>query len=160
MQWSRWGTSTVICYGVLNAKSVRMEPEVFGVHVAINNCVEITPAHDTKYTLTAEGQDGKTVSETFSVKVKPDAGSLPKVVRFEVVKHIVENGRHVFTVGFAFENARSVSVDPPVISPLEDSAPFGQFFVSPEKTTTYTLTVTDKKGRKASKKLTVEVPAA
>jgi hypothetical protein len=30
--------------------------------------------------------------------------------------------------------------------------------VTPDKTTTYTLTVTDKKGRTASKQLTVEVP--
>jgi hypothetical protein len=49
-------------------------------------------------------------------------------------------------------------IDPPVFGKLEDSAPFGQWVVTPDKTTTYTLTVIDKKGRKASKQLRLEVP--
>lgn len=90
--------------------------------------------------------------------VKPDLANRPRINTFQVTKHTFEQGRHYFTIDFAFANASTVTIDPPVFAPLEDSAPFGQWVVTPEKTTTYTLTVMDKKGRKASKQLTVEVP--
>jgi hypothetical protein len=152
------GESTVICYGVVNAKSVKIEPPVSGVQVALSNCVSAQPEHDTQYTLTAEGNDGKTVTAAFTLAVKPEPDSIPRITAFQVVKHSLELGHHYFTIAFRFQNARQVSIDPPVFSPLEDSAPFGQFVVVPEATTTYTLTVVGKKGRKATRKLTVEVP--
>jgi hypothetical protein len=152
------GESTVICYGLVNAKSVKIEPPVSGVQVALSNCVSVQPEHDTQYTMTAEGTDGKTVTAAFTLAVKPDAGSVPSITAFQVVKHSVELGHHYFTIAFRFQNARTVSIDPPVFSTMEDSAPFGQFMVTPEVSTTYTLTVVGKKGRKATKKLTVDVP--
>jgi hypothetical protein len=152
------GQSTLICYGVLNAKSLRIDPPVGSVYPALNRCVEVQPEHDTKYTLTAEGTDGTTATAAFTVAVKPDVANLPRITSFEVVKHSQELGRHYFTIAFSFENARTVTIDPPAFSPIEDSAPFGQFIVEPETTTTYTLTVIGKKGRKAQKQLTVEVP--
>jgi len=150
--------STVICYGVLNAKAVRIEPPVEGIRPALANCVTVQPEHDTHYTLTAEGNDGKTVTAAFTLAVKPDPGNIPKVTAFQVVNHSYELGQHYFTIAFRFENGHSVSIDPPVFTTLEDSAPFGQFVVTPKNTTTYTLTVGGKKGRKAQKQLTVEVP--
>jgi hypothetical protein len=150
--------STVICYGVLNAKSVRIDPPVTGVYPALNRCVDIAPTHDTKYTLTAEGNDGGTATAEFTLAVKPDVANRPRITSFQVAKHSVEQGKHYFTVGFSFENASTVSIDPPVFSPIRDSAPFGQWMFAPEVTTTYTLTVMDKKGHKASKQLTLEVP--
>jgi hypothetical protein len=90
--------------------------------------------------------------------VKPDVENRPRITKFAVVKHSFEEGHHYFTISFEFQNARKVSIDPPVFSPLEDSAPYGQWVVTPQTTTTYTLTVTDQKGRKASKELTIEVP--
>jgi hypothetical protein len=150
--------STVICYGVVNAKSVRIEPPLPGVYPSINKCTEVSPEHDTKYTLTAEGQDGHTQTAAFTLLVKPDLANRPRITEFRVVKHNVELGRHYFTLSFQFENANKVTIDPPVFSPIEDSAPSGQWLVAPETSTTYTLTVMDKKGRKASKQLTVEVP--
>ena len=152
------GQGTVICYGLVNAKSVKIEPPVDGVHVALNNCVAVQPEHDTKYTMTAEGNDGQTATAAFTLSVKPDPGNIPKITAFQVVKHSLDLGRHYFTVAFRFQNARTVSIDPPVFSTIEDSAPFGQFVVVPETTTTYTLTVVGKKGRKAQKQLTIEVP--
>ena len=152
------GQSTVICYGVINAKSVRIDPPVAGVYPALNKCVEVQPEHDTKYTLTAEGNDGKTATAEFALAVKPDIANRPKITQFQVVKHSLELGHHYFTIAFRFENARTVMIDPPVFSTIQDSAPWGQCVVAPETTTTYTLTVVGKKGRKASKQLTVDVP--
>jgi hypothetical protein len=152
------GQSTVLCYGVLNAKSVRIDPPVGDVYPALNRCVDVAPRHDTKYTLTAAGNDGQNATAEVTLTVKADAGSVPRVTSFRISKHTVEEGKHYFTLAFQFENARTVTIDPPVFSALEDSAPFGEWVVTPDKTTTYTLTVSDKKGGKASKQLTVEVP--
>lgn len=150
--------STVICYGVVNAKSVRIDPPLAGVYPALNKCTEVAPEHDTKYTLTAEGKDGQSETAAFTLVVKPDLANRPRITKFQVVKHSFEEGRHYFTIDFQFENASRVTIDPPVFSAIEDSAPSGQWLVAPETSTTYTLTVMDKKGRKASKQLTVEVP--
>jgi hypothetical protein len=58
---------------------------------------------------------------------------------------------------FGAKNPEEVSIDPPVFPPLH-GAVYGQFYVAPAQTTTYTLTVTGKKGRKAQRQLTIEVP--
>src|ERR1039457_3893551 len=59
------GKSTVICYGVVNAKSVTIDPPIQGVWAALNRCVEAAPKRDTRYVLTAEGENGKTASASF-----------------------------------------------------------------------------------------------
>ena len=151
------GKSTLICYGVVNAKSVTIDPPMQGIYASFNRCVEAAPKRDTTYVLTADGENGKSVSASFTIRVQADPDSLPRITSFGIAKHVVEKGRHVYTLAFVFENGKEVSIDPPVFSPIEDSAPFGQFFVAPDKTTTYTLTVTGKFGHKAQKKLTVEV---
>jgi hypothetical protein len=155
------GQETVVCYGVVNAKSVKIEPPIGTVYPALNNCISVSPRHDTKYTLTAEGADGHIATADFNLAVGAapvDPGSIPKITSFQVVKHTNELGKDYFTIAYQFENARAVSIDPPVFSPLEDSAPFGQFMVAPTASTTYTLTVTNAKGRKATRQLTVTVP--
>ena len=143
---------------MVNAKSVTIDPPIQGgVYAALNRCVEVAPKRDTKYVLTAEDEHGKAASASFTIRVQADPDSLPRITSFGVARHVVEKGRHVFTLAFAFQNGKNVSIDPPVFSPIEDSAPFGQFFVGPDKTTTYTLTVTGAFGHKAQKKLTLEV---
>jgi hypothetical protein len=152
------GTPTVICYGVVNAKSVRIEPPVQGVSVSPNRCVEVAPERDTRYTLTAEGSDGHTVSESFVLPVKPDVAALPGITSFRIENHKPDyRGRQVFLISFGARNAEAVDIDPPAFPTLH-GAPSGRFYVAPEKTTTYTLTVTGKRGHKARQQLTVEVP--
>jgi hypothetical protein len=152
------GSTTVLCYGLANARSVRLEPPVEGgVSVSIDNCVEVAPEHDTRYTLTAEGNDGRTVSESFVLQVKPDPATLPKITSFRIAKHEIDNGRHIFSLTFSQRNGELVDIDPPAFPTLHGS-PNGSFYVPPEKTTTYTLTVTGKKGRQDRRQLTVEVP--
>jgi hypothetical protein len=150
------GRSTVLCYGVLNARSVRIEPPVNGVSPALNRCVEIAPLRDTHYTLTAEGDDGRTVSDSFDLAIVPDEESLPKIKSFGIARQGVDRGRPYFVLSFAVENAETVDIDPPVIPTLH-RAPLGQFTVAPERSTTYTLTVTGKRGHKATRQLKVTV---
>jgi hypothetical protein len=65
------GQETLLCYGVLNAQAVRIEPPVEDVHVALSHCVTVQPERDTRYTITAEGKDGQTASAALMLAVKP-----------------------------------------------------------------------------------------
>src|SRR5579872_5254629 len=112
------GRSTVLCYGVLNAKAVRIQPAVDGVSPALNRCVEVAPLHDTRYTLTAEGDDGRSISESFDLAVVPDEESLPHIKSFGIARHGVDRGRPYFVLSFAVDNAVTVEIDPPVIPTL------------------------------------------
>lgn len=152
------GSKSVICYGVLNAQSVRMEPPIEGVTPSLNRCVEIAPDRNTRYTLVAEGKDGRTVSETFQLGVVADPNTLPKITSFEVKsKSLNYLGHPVYLVSFTAQNPEEVTIDPPAFPALH-RAPYGRFYVAPPKTTTYTLTVAGKFGHKDEKQLTLEGP--
>jgi hypothetical protein len=152
------GGKSLICYGVVNAKSVRTEPPLQGVSPALNRCVEAAPSRETRYTLIAEGQDGRVVSESFVLGVHPDKETLPRISSFGITKTERDyTGKWIFSLTFAAQNPEEVSIDPPVFPTLHRS-PYGSFYVAPQKTTTYTLTVTGKYGHKAQRQLTVQVP--
>ncbi|HWQ52828.1 MAG TPA: hypothetical protein VN442_04030 [Bryobacteraceae bacterium] len=153
------GSRSTICYGVVNARAVRIEPPIEGVSPSLNRCVEVAPGEDTRYTLTAEGSDGRVVSESFLLQVKADPATLPVIGSFQVADHKIDRGRHVFLLTFSAANADTIDIDPPVFPTLR-GAPNGRFYVNPGKTTTYTLTATGKKGRQVRKQVTVEVPAS
>jgi hypothetical protein len=71
------GAPATVCYGVLNALSVRIEPPVDGVGVALNRCVQVTPRKDTRYTLFAEGRDGKVLSQSIVIRTHPKGSAPP-----------------------------------------------------------------------------------
>jgi hypothetical protein len=155
------GGKALLCYGVENAMAVRVEPPVDGVWPSRNRCVEVAPAKTTTYKLIAEGADGKAETQTTQVTVSADPASLPKVVYFSAApakQTVAEKGTDasgVWSICYQVANAAEVSVDPPVIPAT--SAPNGCFYNKPGKTTTFTLTATDTKGRKATKRVTVKV---
>jgi len=66
----RPGGSVLLCYGVANASTVKMEPLVEGVRPAFTHCVEVFPRMTTSYTLTAGDKNGKTVSASLTVAVR------------------------------------------------------------------------------------------
>jgi hypothetical protein len=59
-----------MCYGVVNATAVRLDPPVESVWPAVSRCFEVTPSKTTRYTLTAEGADHASVSESVEIVVK------------------------------------------------------------------------------------------
>jgi hypothetical protein len=67
------GQHAIVCYGVENARAVRIEPPVEKLKPAANRCFSVTPQNDTTYELSAEGPDGTTVKESFSLTVEPPA---------------------------------------------------------------------------------------
>jgi hypothetical protein len=46
----RHGQETLLCYGVANAKVVKLDPPVESVHPAMTYCFNLSPARTTKYT--------------------------------------------------------------------------------------------------------------
>ncbi len=67
----REGDPEIICYGVQNASAVRIEPPIEQLTPALTRCFWAEPHRDSRYKLVAEGIDGRQVSESFEVRVKP-----------------------------------------------------------------------------------------
>jgi hypothetical protein len=65
------GGKAILCYGVVNAKAVRIDPPVEELAPSMNRCFNVAPKRDTRYTLTAEGADGPPATESFVIRVKP-----------------------------------------------------------------------------------------
>jgi len=143
---------------VLNARSVRVDPPLEGVSPALSRCLEVGPERNTRYTLTAVGADGQTATESLALAVRPDDETLPRITSFQVAgRQLDYRGRTVFLVEFTVQNAEEVSIDPPAFPTLH-RAPNGRFYISPERTTTYTLTATGVRGHLARRQLKLEVP--
>jgi hypothetical protein len=65
----RRGESARLCYGVANAKTVKLEPQSNPVWPSYSRCVEVAPSKTTTYTLTIMDAAGNTKSQTVEVKV-------------------------------------------------------------------------------------------
>ena len=66
----RRGDTLQLCYGVANAKVVKLEPQDNPVWPSYNRCVEVAPKKDTTYTLTIEDGAGHTQTQSLDIKVK------------------------------------------------------------------------------------------
>src|SRR5690242_18627189 len=64
------GEKAMLCYGVENAKSVRISPLLQGVYPSTNHCLEIVPEHTTHYTILAEGFDGRVAMQSLTLPVQ------------------------------------------------------------------------------------------
>jgi hypothetical protein len=64
------GERTLICYGVANARSVRIEPAIESITPSLARCIEASPRLTTEYTLTAEDGAGHSVAQTIVVRVQ------------------------------------------------------------------------------------------
>jgi hypothetical protein len=64
------GEKGLLCYGVVSAKSVRLEPEVERLTPTLSRCIEIAPSKDTEYKLTADDGAGKSATESVLVRVR------------------------------------------------------------------------------------------
>ena len=64
------GESAQLCYGVANAKTVKLEPQDNPVWPSYNRCVEVAPKKNTTYTLTIQDAAGHTQTQTLDIKVK------------------------------------------------------------------------------------------
>ena len=65
----RRGSHTLVCYGVSNASSVRIEPAVGETWPSTGRCMEVTAASDTEYKLTAQDTAGHEETRTLNLHV-------------------------------------------------------------------------------------------
>jgi hypothetical protein len=66
----RRGQTAQLCYGVVNARSVKLEPQEQPVWPSVAHCVDVSPSKSITYTLTIEDGAGKTQSQDVEIKVR------------------------------------------------------------------------------------------
>jgi hypothetical protein len=66
----RRGDSVELCYGVSNAKSVRLEPQTEAVWPSLSRCFTTSLDKSTTYTLTAKDSAGHSKTATLTVQVR------------------------------------------------------------------------------------------
>ncbi len=64
------GQTTQLCYGVVNATAVKLNPPVAEIKPSYRHCLEIAPKTTTTYTITAEDGKGNSKSESLTVRVE------------------------------------------------------------------------------------------
>ena len=64
------GESVQLCYGVANAKTVKLEPQPNAIWPSYARCVNVSPAKTTMYTLTINDASGNTKSQSLQVIVR------------------------------------------------------------------------------------------
>lgn len=64
------GKPFTICYGVLNAERVELDPPLAELFPSISRCVEVSILKDTRFTLRAYGRAGESVSASFDLPVR------------------------------------------------------------------------------------------
>jgi hypothetical protein len=63
------GETAMLCYGVENAKTVRIAPLMEGEAPSTKRCLEVAPLHTTHYTILAEGFDGHLAMQSLTLPV-------------------------------------------------------------------------------------------
>ena len=71
----RPGETTQLCYGVVNAASVKIDPPVEQIKPSYRHCMDISPRKTTTYTITASDSAGHTKSVSLTVQVKGRPGA-------------------------------------------------------------------------------------
>jgi hypothetical protein len=64
------GDSVDMCYGVSNAKTVKLDPAEGRVWPSANRCLQVTPKKTTTYTLTIDDGKGDTANQQLTITVK------------------------------------------------------------------------------------------
>lgn len=100
------GEAALLCYGVANAKTVRLDPEVEKIVPSLSRCIEVAPKQDTTYTLTAVGADGTEVSQKVTVSTR---AARPRFADVSINKERIKPGEEI-TICFKAQNATSARI--------------------------------------------------
>jgi hypothetical protein len=66
----RRGETTELCYGVVNAVRVELDPQIEQAKPTYRHCIEIAPKKTTTYTIKATDAKGNTKSQSLTVQVR------------------------------------------------------------------------------------------
>jgi nitrous oxide reductase len=64
------GDTVDMCYGVSNAKSVKLDPPVADVWPSVDRCMQVAPKRTTTYTFTADDGKGNTKTAQLTIEVR------------------------------------------------------------------------------------------
>ena len=145
------GEHAVVCYGVQNAKAVRLEPPVEAIKPSLNRCIAVEPSRDTTYELRVTGEDGAEVSASFTIRVVPP----PPRILFVVINKLELRRGEPLAICYGVKNATEVRLDPigMRLQPSEKRC----FQTLAGASLTYTLTATSAEGKTDSEKFRVTV---
>ncbi len=141
----------LICYGVRNAKSVRLEPRVEDLAPALNRCFWVEPRQDTAYTLVAEGFDGMRQSASIRIRVKP----APPHIEYVAVSHSEIRRGEPVTVCYGVDHAKGVRLEPLGMTLPAVARQCNRFY--PRATLNYTLVAFDVLGRADRERFSIRV---
>jgi hypothetical protein len=64
------GESSMLCYGVSNAKTVSIEPKSGAVWPSLSRCLTVSPEKTTTYTLTAQDAAGNLKTQSIQIELE------------------------------------------------------------------------------------------
>jgi hypothetical protein len=64
------GEKTELCYGVMNATTVTLQPPIEPLKPTYHHCMEVSPAKTTTYTITASDGKGHTEAKSLTIRVR------------------------------------------------------------------------------------------
>lgn len=102
------GDPAIVCYGVDQAREVRIDPPVDQLKPAQNRCFEVRPRRTTTYTLAADGFDGTRMTASFTIRVKPPP---PSILFVALSDQFVKRG-NPFTLCYGVRNASRTRLEP------------------------------------------------
>lgn len=107
------GEQVLICYGVENAKAVRVEPPIEQITPSYNRCFQHSPTATSEIKLIATGANGLESSKTLQLKVAGVAPAPPG----QLILYFVSSGRSVaagqeVTLCYETRNASSIRIEP------------------------------------------------
>lgn len=145
------GRQGIVCYGVENARSVRMTPPVEQLYPAFSRCFWVEPEADTTYTLYAEGHDGREISRSFTLHFKK---APPTILFVGLSNRQIERGNPI-TMCYGVEHADAVRLKPIglPLRPLKKDCT--RFY--PAVTTKYTLEAAGPNGPPDPEAFTIRV---
>jgi hypothetical protein len=146
------GEKTNLCYGVENARSVRISPEVEKIGPALARCIPVSPVKTTTYTLAATDAAGHEVPQTVNVSVGPP---LPRIVEVSINKTTARPGENI-VLCYKAANAVSVDAGPGNYLTVHDPS-HGCLSHKPAETTTYHVRVKGAGGQTDTEQVTVNV---
>jgi len=138
------GETAILTWNTTNATSVTISPGVGSV--AASGSTTVTPAATTTYTLTANGKSGNPVSSTTTITVMP---RIPPTI--SMGEATIKRGQ---STSLSWNAPGAIRV---TISNVGNVATSGTMQVSPNETSTYTLTATYIDGAAQSTSATVNV---
>jgi hypothetical protein len=138
------GETAILTWTTTNTSGVTISPGIG--EVAISGSTTVTPTATTTYMLVAKGKSGSSVSSTATITVMP---RIPPTI--STGQAVIQSGK---ATSLSWNAPGAIYVS---ITDVGDVAVSGAMQVSPDRTTTYTLTATYFDGTMQSTSVTVEV---